>query len=123
GVGLFAPDKVVKNDYFNDLYQKDVDTFLRERRNIYSRHYMAEDQATSDLIVPAAERALAAAGLTAKDLDLIIVSTDTPDYISPATAAVVQYKLGAAKAGAFDLNSACAGFVTALDMANKYMTA
>lgn len=123
GTGMYAPEKVVKNDYFNELYKKDMDTFLREKRNIYERRFMSEDQATSDLVVPAAEKALNKAGLTAKDVDLIIVSTDTPDYLSPSTAAVVQYKLGASKAAAFDINSACAGFVTALDTANKYMTA
>ncbi len=82
---------------------------------------MDKDQATSDLIVPAAEEAMKNAGITANDLDLIIVSTDTPDYLSPSTAAVVQHKLKAKNAGAFDINSACAGFVTALDMASKYV--
>ena len=123
GVGMYAPERVVTNQFFNDMYQKDVDTFLRERRNIFERRFMSEDQCTSDLIVPAAESAMKSAGILAKDLDLIIVSTDTPDYLSPATAAVVQHKLGASRSAAFDINSACAGFVTALDMANKYMTA
>jgi 3-oxoacyl-[acyl-carrier-protein] synthase-3 len=61
------------------------------------------------------------AGLKATDLDLIIVATDTPDYVSPSTASVVQHKLGATKAGIFDVNTACSGFVTALDMASKYI--
>lgn len=123
GTGMYAPEKVVKNQFFNDLYKKDIDTFLREQRNIFERRYMAENQATSDLIVPAAEEAMKNAGLTAKDLDLIIVSTDTPDYVSPSTAAVVQYKLGATKAGTFDINTACAGFVAAVDMGAKYIGA
>jgi 3-oxoacyl-[acyl-carrier-protein] synthase-3 len=63
------------------------------------------------------------ANLSVSDLDLIIVSTDTPDYISPSTAAVVQCKLGAPKAGTFDINSACAGFATATDIASKYIAA
>lgn len=121
GVGLYAPEKVVKNQYFNELYQKDIDSFLKEKRNIFERHYMSEDQATSDLIVPAAEKAMAQAGIEAKDIDLIVVSTDTPDYLSPSTAAVVQYKLKAKNAGTFDINTACAGFVTAMDIANKYI--
>jgi 3-oxoacyl-[acyl-carrier-protein] synthase-3 len=75
------------------------------------------------LIVPAAEQAMKAAGITAKDLDLIVVSTDTPDYLSPSTAAVVCHKIGAVNAGTFDINSACAGFVTALDMGAKYIAA
>src|SRR5690606_29103625 len=121
GTGLYAPEKIVRNAEFNKMYGKDVDSFLREKRNIFERRYMSSEQATSDLIVPAAERAMKNAGVTAADLDLIIVSTDTPDYLSPSTAAVVQYRLGAKNAGAFDINSACAGFTTALDMASKYI--
>ncbi|PWU16822.1 MAG: ketoacyl-ACP synthase III [Bdellovibrio sp.] len=121
--GLYAPERVVKNQYFNELYKKDVDSFLRAQRNIFERHYMATEQATSDLIVPAAMNALKAANLTAEDLDLLIVATDTPDYISPSTASVVQFKLGAKNAGSFDINTACAGFVTALDVGNKFIAA
>lgn len=83
---------------------------------------MRDDQSTSDLILPAAEKAMASAGISAKDLDLIIVATDTPDYISPPTSSVVQFKLGATRAGIFDLNTACAGFVTACDVASKYIS-
>ena len=123
GTGFYAPERVVPNAYFNEKYGMDVDSFLRAQRNIYERHYMADDQATSDLIVPAAEEALEAAGLEPDELELIIVATDTPDYISPSTASVVQHKLGARRAGTFDVNTACAGFVTALDMAGKYVAA
>ena len=66
---------------------------------------------------------MAAAGVTADQLDLIVVSTDTPDQLSPSTASVVAYKLGATRAGTFDLNTACAGLVTALDLAAKYIAA
>lgn len=118
---MYVPEKVVLNEEFNKMYGKDVDTFLREKRNIFQRRYMDKDQATSDLIVPACEQAMKSAGIKADQVDLIIVSTDTPDYLSPSTAAVVQYKLGAKNSGAFDTNSACAGFVTALDMAAKYV--
>ena len=123
GTGLYVPENRVDNKFFDTKYNRDMDTFLREQRNIFHRHFMSEDQATSDLILPAAVEALDTAGITAKDLDLIIIATDTPDYISPSTAAVVQHKLGAEKAGTFDLNTACAGFVTALDVANKYIVA
>ncbi|MEZ0393096.1 MAG: 3-oxoacyl-ACP synthase III family protein [Pseudobdellovibrionaceae bacterium] len=123
GTGMYVPEKIVKNQYFNDMYKKDIDTFLREQRNIFERRWMSDDQATSDLIIPAAEEALKNAGITAKDLDLIVVATDTPDYMSPSTAAVVQHKLKATRAGTFDINSACAGFVTALDLASKYISA
>lgn len=123
GTGLYVPEKIVKNEFFNQMYNKDIDTFLREQRNIFERRYMSDDQATSDLVVPAAEEALRNAGLRAEDLDLIVVATDTPDYLSPSTAAVVQHKLRAKNAGTFDINSACAGFVTALDLASKYIAA
>ncbi|NCN95760.1 MAG: ketoacyl-ACP synthase III [Bdellovibrionales bacterium] len=123
GCGLETGSRLVPNQYFNDLYGKDIDTFLKEKRNIHQRYFMGEDQATSDLILPAAEKAMKQAGIKATDLNLIIVATDTPDYISPSTAAVVQYRLGAENAGVFDLNTACAGFVTALDTASKYISA
>ncbi len=123
GTGMYVPEKVVKNDYFNKMYGKDIDTFLRAKRNIYERHYMAPEQTTSDLIVPAAQEAIKNAGITANEIDLIVVSTDTPDYLSPSTAAVVQHKLQAKNAGTFDINSACAGFVLACDIANKFIIA
>ncbi len=123
GTGMYVPEKVVKNQYFNDMYKKDIDTFLKEQRNIFERRWMSPEQATSDLIVPAAEEAMKNAGITERDLDLIVVATDTPDYMSPSTAAVVQHKLKAVNAGTFDINSACAGFVAALDLASKYIAA
>lgn len=123
GTGLYAPERVVSNEYFNELYGEDVDSFLRGRRNIKERRYAAEDQATSDLAVEAARLALQNADVDASEVDLIVISTDTPDYLSPSTAAVVQNKLGATRAATFDLNTACAGFVTALDTARKFVEA
>ena len=121
GTGMYAPEKVIKNEFFNEMYKKDIDTFLKTQRNIFERRHMEAEQTTSDLIIPAAQEAMKNAGIGAKDLDLIIVATDTPDYLSPSTAAVVQHKLGATRAAAFDINAACAGFVTAVDMAAKYI--
>lgn len=121
GVGMYAPKKVIKNTFFNDYYKKDIGTFLEQQRNIKERRWMDENQTTSDLILPAAQQALKKANIQAEDLNLIIVATDTPDYLSPSTASVVQHKLGAKNAGTFDLNSACAGFVTACDVASKYI--
>ena len=123
GTGFYAPKKTITNQFFNDLYKKDIGTFLKEQRNILERHWMEPDQCSSDLIVPAAEQAMKNAGISANDLDLIVVATDTPDYLSPSTASVVQFKLKAKNAGTFDINSACAGFVTAVDLANKYIMA
>jgi 3-oxoacyl-[acyl-carrier-protein] synthase-3 len=76
---------------------------------------------TSDLIVEACRRALEKAQVSPEQIDLIIVSTDTPDYLSPSTAIVVQHKLGAVNAGSYDVNSACAGWVTALDQGARYI--
>lgn len=121
GTGMYAPEKVIANSYFDELYKKDIGSFLKEQRNIHERRWMKESQSTSDLILPAAETAMKNANISAKDLDLIIVATDTPDYLSPSTASVIQHKLGATKAGTFDINTACAGFVTALDIARKYI--
>lgn len=123
GTGMYVNGDPIPNSVFNERYKMDVDKFLREKRNIYTRHYMRDDQATSDLVVEAAKRAMDKAGITAADLDLIIVSTDTPDYVSPSTASVVQHKLRATKAGTFDVNTACAGFVTGLDIGWKYIKA
>jgi 3-oxoacyl-[acyl-carrier-protein] synthase-3 len=123
GTGTYAPENVITNDFFDKKYQRELTPFLIKQRNIFERRWMNDDQSTSDLIVPAAEQAMKNAGVSAKDLDLIIVATDTPEYISPSTAAVVQYRLGADKAGTFDMNTACAGFVTALDVASKYIAA
>jgi 3-oxoacyl-[acyl-carrier-protein] synthase-3 len=123
GTGLYAPERVVPNSYFNELYGEDVDSFLRAHRNIEERRYAAEEQATSDLAAEAARDALNDAGIGPEDVDLIVLSTDTPDFLSPSTAAVVQDKLGAVNAGTFDLNTACAGFVTALDTGRKFVEA
>jgi 3-oxoacyl-[acyl-carrier-protein] synthase-3 len=123
GTGLYHPEKLVPNSYFNERYKQDIDTFLREKRNIKQRYFMADDQATSDLIIPAVEQSLQSAGITKEDVDLLIVCTDTPDYMSPSTASVVQHKMGLVNAGTFDLNSACAGFVSGLDVASKYIAA
>jgi 3-oxoacyl-[acyl-carrier-protein] synthase-3 len=123
GTGMYAPEKIVTNHYFDELYKKDLSSFLVSQRNIHERRWMNESQTTSDLAVPAAEEALKNAGISAKDLDLIIVATDTPDFLSPSTASVLQFKLGATNAGTFDVNSACAGFVTACDVASKYIMA
>ena len=122
-IAMHAPERVVTNQYFNELLGEDVDTWLRENLTIRERRWCAQDESTADLAVAAAEKALHQAGLEAEALELIIVATDTPEYISPSTATVVQHRLGAVNAGTFDVNTACAGFVTALDIGAKYIQA
>lgn len=122
-VGAYTPSRVLENAYFNQLLGEDVDTWLRQNVEIYRRHWCQENESTADLAENASKVALERAGIAAADLDLIIVATDTPEYISPSTASVLQHRLGAKKAGTFDLNTACAGFVTALDTGSKYIQA
>lgn len=121
GTGGYVPDRVVTNAQISALLGEDVDEWLVENVGIRERRWMADDQVTSDLVVAAGRRALAAAGVDPDDVDLVIVSTDTPDQLSPATAATVQHQLGAVRAGAYDVNAACAGWVTALDAGARFL--
>jgi 3-oxoacyl-[acyl-carrier-protein] synthase-3 len=118
-LGSYLPTRVVTNQELEQKLGTPVHEWLVENVGIRERRFMADTETTSDLAVNAARCALDRARLAAKDLDLIIVATDTPDHISPATAAVVQHKLSAQKAAAYDVNAACAGWVTALDLAAK----
>jgi len=120
GVGGYLPENVVTND---DL-AKIVDTsdeWIQERTGIKRRHKAGEDQATSDLAVEASKRALAAAGRTAAEVDLIIVATTTPDLTFPACASIVQRKLGVPVCPAFDVQAVCSGFVYALSVADGFV--
>jgi 3-oxoacyl-[acyl-carrier-protein] synthase-3 len=120
GVGGCLPPGVVTND---DL-AKFVDTndaWIVERTGIHSRRRVTEDQATSDLAVEAARRALAQAGRAASDVDMILVATTTPDLTFPATATIVQRKLGAPIGIAFDVQAVCSGFVYALAVADNFV--
>ncbi len=119
--GRYVPARVMTNAEFEPLVGKPVDQWLIEKVGIRERHIMAPDEVTSDLVLAASRQALARAGMKPEDLDLVVVATDTPDYISPATASVVQAKLGATNAGTYDVNCACAAWVTALDQAARYI--
>ncbi|MEZ4360671.1 MAG: ketoacyl-ACP synthase III [Kofleriaceae bacterium] len=121
--GSYAPERVVTNAELERLLGEPLDAWLREKVGILERRVMADDQVTSDLCVEAASAALSRAGTSAEELDLIIVASDTPDYLSPGTASVVQHKLGARRAGTFDVNCACASWVTALDVGAKAIVA
>ncbi|WP_312812987.1 beta-ketoacyl-ACP synthase III [Brevundimonas sp. BH3] len=120
GVGSYLPPHIVTNEELS----KTVDTsneWIVERTGIHQRHKAADDQPTSDLAVEAALRALADAGRTAADVDLIIVATTTPDNTFPATAAIVQKKLGAPVGIAFDVQAVCSGFVYAMSVADGFI--
>jgi len=119
--GSYVPERVVTNAEIDALLGESTNQWLLENVGIRERRWMSPEQTTSDLVTAAAKKALDKAGIAPADLDLVIVSTDTPDYLSPGTSVVVQYKLGANKAGCYDVNSACAGWVTALDQGARYL--
>ncbi|WP_230193019.1 beta-ketoacyl-ACP synthase III [Paenibacillus sp. CECT 9249] len=120
GTGKYVPDRVLTNA---DL-EKMVDTndeWIVSRTGMKERRIAAPDQATSDLAFHAAQAALRSAGITAEQLDLIIVATITPDMAFPSTACILQDRLGAKKAAAFDLSAACSGFIYGLATANNFI--
>ncbi len=123
GTGSYVPEKVLTNADLSRALGEDVDEFVSNVLGIRERHVCGDEESTADLATAAARRALEAAGVRAEELDLVVLATDTPEYISPATSVVVQHRLNAGRAGTFDVNSACAGFVTAVDAASKYVIA
>jgi len=120
GVGSFLPEQVVTNADLTKIVDTS-DEWIIERTGIRQRHKARDDEPTSDLALKAAERALADAGKTAADVDLIIVATTTPDQTFPATAAIVQRKLGAPVGIAFDVQAVCSGFVYAMSVADGFV--
>jgi 3-oxoacyl-[acyl-carrier-protein] synthase-3 len=120
GVGGYLPETIVTNAEL----AKTVDTsdeWIVERTGIHQRHRAKPEQLTSDLAVEAAKRALAAAGRSPADVDLIIVATTTPDLTFPATASIVQRKLGVPVCPAFDVQAVCSGFIYALSVADGFV--
>lgn len=122
GMGVYVPERILTNDELARMMNTS-DEWITARTGIKRRHLAAPDQTTADLASLAAERALAAAGMEAADLDLIIVGTATPDHFFPATACLVQDRLGAARAGAFDLLAACSSFVYSVISAAQMIAA
>jgi 3-oxoacyl-[acyl-carrier-protein] synthase-3 len=120
GTGSYLPPRVMKNDEFAARLETS-DAWIRERTGIVQRHIADEAQASSDLALEASRAALAAAGVGAHELDLIIVATSTPDYIFPSTACLLQAKLGVKGCAAFDVQAVCTGFVYALATADTFI--
>jgi 3-oxoacyl-[acyl-carrier-protein] synthase-3 len=120
GTGSCLPAKIVTND---DLAKRmdTSDEWIRTRTGIRQRHIAEPTQTSSDLGAEASRQALAAAGVTASEIDLIIVATATPDYIFPSTACIMQTKLGIKGCTAFDIQAVCSGFVYALAIADKFI--
>lgn len=120
GVGSDLPEKVLTNYDLEKMVETSHD-WIVQRTGIERRHVLAAGEGTSDMIVRAANRALEDAKMKADQLDLIIVATLSGDYKMPATACIVQAKLGAKNVMAFDLNAACSGFVYSLHVANQFI--
>jgi 3-oxoacyl-[acyl-carrier-protein] synthase-3 len=112
---MAVPEKVLTNADLTKLVETD-DNWIVERTGIRERHIADDDQTTASLATDAALKALETANLEPSDVDLIIVSTSSPEHIFPATACLVQDRIGATKAGAFDLSAACSGFIYALNI-------
>lgn len=122
GTGSYLPPRRLTNaDLVAELAANNVETtddWIVERTGIQARHFAASDVCSSDLGLEAARRALAAAGVLASDIDLIIVATSTPDMVFPSTACILQNKLGANGCAAFDVQAVCSGFIYALTIAD-----
>jgi len=118
--GSYVPETILTNDDLEKLVDTS-DDWIVARTGIRTRRIVAAGVAASDLALEAGRRCLSAGGLRPEKLDLIIVTTITPDYLLPATACIVQDKLGAKKAGAFDLEAACSGFVYGLAVADQFI--
>ena len=121
GTGSYLPEKILSN---KDL-EKIIDTsdeWIRSRTGIEQRHIARDDEATSDMAAVAAERAIESAGISAEDIDIIIVGTLSPDMQFPNTACFVQGKIGAKNAVCFDIEAACSGFLFSLETAKQFLS-
>ncbi len=120
GVGSYLPARTLTNAELADMVDTS-DEWIVQRTGIRERHIAAKGEKTSDLAIAAAKAALANAGMTAADVDLIVVATSTPDLTFPATATSVQAELGITRGAAFDLQAVCSGFVFAMATADQYL--
>jgi len=123
GTGSYLPERVMENSEFADRLGLDTsDAWIRERTGIKRRHIAADGEKTSDMALAAGRLALEAAALEASDVDLILVTTTTPDKVFPSTACILHRRLGLKSVPAFDLHAACSGFIYGLDVATRFIT-
>ncbi|MCW8926982.1 MAG: ketoacyl-ACP synthase III [Xanthomonadales bacterium] len=120
GTGSYLPEKVVTNADLEKILDTS-DQWIRERTGIRERRLTHDDETSGDMAEIAAQRAIEAAGVGPKDIDLLIIGTTTPDLVFPSTACLVQARLGLPDCGAMDVNAACSGFMYALSIADKYI--
>ncbi len=119
-IGMYLPEKKITNEELRKMLDYDVEKYLSEK-GIKVRHLAAADESTSDMAVKAAQEAINRANLKPQEIDLIILATDTPDFVTPPTSVIIQHKLGAKNAGCFDLNAACADETIGLAIASQYI--
>lgn len=123
GTGSYLPARTLTNYDLEKIVETSHD-WIVSRSGIHERHFAADDELTSDLALQASLKAIAAAGIEANDIDLIIVATTSPDQIFPSTACILQDKLGITSGGAaFDMQAVCGGFVYAMNTADMYIRA
>lgn len=122
GTGSYVPEKVLANAELSKMVNTS-DEWIVSRTGIHERRIAAPEQATSDLGIEAGRKAIQAAGLCAEDIDLVVCATISGDHAFPATACIIQDKLGIGKVGAFDLSAACSGFVFGLSVAHQFIAA
>jgi 3-oxoacyl-[acyl-carrier-protein] synthase-3 len=113
GWGMAVPEKILTNEDLTQMVDT-TDQWIRERTGIYERHIASPEQTSASLATQAAKQALEVANLKPSELDLVIVASSSPEHIFPSTASLVQDRIGASKAGAFDLLAACTGFIYAI---------
>lgn len=120
GVGAYVPERILTNADLEKIVDT-TDEWITTRTGIRERRIAADNEATSDMATKAAIQAMASAGITAEAIDLIIVATITPDMLFPSVACLVQHKIGARRAAAFDLEAACSGFIYALEVGQQFI--
>jgi 3-oxoacyl-[acyl-carrier-protein] synthase-3 len=122
GMGMYVPPKVMTNDDFAEIVETS-DEWITQMTGIKERHFTEGDVATSDLAAEAAKRAMEAAGVTADEIELILVATASPDMFFPSTACLVQAKIGATGAFAYDMGAGCTGFIYGIVIATQFIRA
>ncbi len=122
GTGRYLPERILTNADLEKIVETS-DEWIRTRTGIEQRHVAAEEENTSDLCVEAAKIAIEDAGVTASDIDLIVIGTTSPDLIFPNIATIVQHKMGIPACAAFSIEAACTGFIYALSSADKFIRA
>src|SRR5712671_3655738 len=120
GVGSYVPARILTNAELEKMVET-TDEWITTRTGIKERHLCAENEFTSDIAAQAARRAMEKAGIAADQIELIIVATITPDMPFPATACLVQQKIGARNAAAFDIEAACSGFIFGLEIGQQFI--